>query len=71
MVPPSKSFGSSGAPEDPEVPMIRSSKVDFVVLLRMHSSKETRISSVSGHSYAKGSEPEVCFAVMIIQGLSD
>ena len=65
MEPPSKSSGSSGAPADPPDPVILPFKEDVVVLLRMHSSKETTNSSASGLSYDKGHEPEVVFAVIV------
>lgn len=65
MEPPSKSSGSSGAPADPPDPVILPFKEDVVVLLRMHSSKETKISSACGLSYDNGYEPEVVFAVMV------
>ena len=71
MDPPSKSFGSSGAPAVPPDPVILPFKVDDVVLLRMHSSKETMNSSASGLSYDIAYEPEVVFAVMVLNGLSD
>ena len=66
MDPPSKSSGSVGEPADPPDPPNLSSKVDDVVLLKMHSSKKMTISSASGLSYVNGHEPEVVFAVMVL-----
>lgn len=53
MVPPSKSFRSSGAPAEPVDPVNRPDRVDEVVFipLRMHSSKETISSSANGLMY--------------------